>query len=42
MNQDLLEPSDNELGDIKIDKDTPHHIQMRASSDGTGSLYMAE
>jgi len=42
MDQDLLEPSDNESGDIEIDKNAPYHSRTRASRDSTGPLYMAE
>jgi len=41
MDQDLLEPSDNESGDIDIDEDAPHLGRTRAGGD-TGPLYVAE
>ena len=41
MDQDLLEPSDNESGDIEIDEDAPHPSRTRAGGD-TAALYVAE
>jgi len=41
MDQDVLEPSNNESGDMEIDEEAPHQSQTGAGGD-TGALYVAE